>query len=50
MVSLQDDFGVAIGKEAIALGAQLLAKLLEIVDAAIEHDAQPKPGVEHRLL
>jgi hypothetical protein len=50
VIRFQDDFGVAVGEEAIALALQLRAQLAEIIDAAVESDSEPKLVVGHRLL
>ena len=45
----EDDFGVALGLEMVALDLQLGANLAEIVDLAIIGDDQPAIGGQHRL-
>src|SRR4249920_2048828 len=50
VIRFQDDFGVAVGEEAITLALQLRAQLAEIIDAAVESDSEPKLVVGHRLL
>ena len=49
-VGLEDHLGVAVGEEAVAERAQLHAQVAEVVDAAVEHDAQAELAVDHRLL
>src|SRR5262249_26295561 len=50
VVRLEDDLGVALGEEAIALLLERAAQVAEIVDAAVEHDREAERRIEHRLL
>ncbi|MDT4860254.1 hypothetical protein FQZ97_948040 [compost metagenome] len=47
---LDDDFCVAIGKEAVAFGFEFCAQFAEIVNAAVEHNADTQIGIDHGLL
>ena len=47
---LEDHFGVARGEEPVALGLELGAQLLVVIDAAVEHERQAELGIDHRLL
>src|SRR5581483_9106182 len=49
-VSLENDFGVAVGKEAIPLFLQFAAQFAEIVDAPVKGDGEPELAVDHRLV
>ena len=49
-ICFEDDFGVALGKEAIAFFPQFAAQLAKIIDAAVERDREPKFAVDHRLV
>jgi hypothetical protein len=49
MEGLQNDLGVAAGKEPVALGAQPATQLVVVVDAAVEHDGQAEFLVPHGL-
>lgn len=46
---LQHDLSVAVGEEAVALGLQLRAQLLVVVDAAVEGHGEPQLAIDHRL-
>ena len=48
-VEVQQDLGVGVGLEGIALGFELLAQLAVVVDFAVEGDAQAAIGSGHRL-
>jgi hypothetical protein len=39
-IGAQDDFGIAIGMESVALGDQFGAQLRVVVDGAVEHQRQ----------
>jgi hypothetical protein len=43
-IGLEDDLGVALGKEVIAPGAQLGAQFRVVVDGAVEHQRQVQFG------
>src|SRR5205085_2931428 len=46
---LQDHLGVAAREEAVAEPLKLVAKLLVIVDAAVEDEVEAELGIHHRL-
>src|SRR5258708_35911247 len=48
--SMDDDFGVGLGNEAVAERLQFGAHAFEIVDFAIEDDADRSVCAEHRLI
>src|SRR5690606_7055752 len=50
VIALQDYFGIAIGKEAVAARFQLSPYFAEVVNATIERDREPKLGIDHRLV
>jgi hypothetical protein len=47
---LDDDLGVALGKEAVAETLKLLAKFRIVVEAAVEDQGDPELGIDHGLL
>jgi len=47
--SLDHDLAVGGREEPVPVGSELLAQLLVVVDAAVEHQRQPEIGVDHRL-
>src|SRR4051812_12355027 len=49
-ISLQDDFGVASGKEAVSFRNQLGTQLSVIIDAAVKCHGESEFGIDHRLL
>ena len=49
VVGLGDHLGVGGGEEPVTVSPQLLAQLLVVVDAAVEHRDQPQFVVNHRL-
>jgi hypothetical protein len=50
VIGLEDDLGIAAGKEAVALVLQLAAQLAKIIDATIKGNGEAKLRVNHRLL
>jgi hypothetical protein len=50
VIRLEDDFGIATGKELISLGTELRFKLAIIVDASVEHDSHAEVRIDHWLL
>ena len=46
---LDQHLGVGGGEEPVAVALQLVAQLLVVVDAAVEHRGQAEVGVDHRL-
>ena len=50
VIAFQDDFGIAIGKEAVSERPQLSAQLPVVVDTAIEDDTDAKFIIDQRLL
>ena len=50
LVQVQDDFGVGIGREAVAAASSSAAQLHVVVDLAVEHDPQRSVLVADRLL
>ena len=49
-VGLEDDLGIAIRKEMVTKCTQPGPQVAEVVDTAVEHDAQAELVVDHRLL
>ncbi len=49
-IGLEDHFGIAVGKEVIALVLQLGAQLRIVVDGAVEDQGQPQLLVHHGLV
>ncbi len=49
MVALEQHFGIAFGKEAIAEVFQLCAQFGVVVDGAIEDHRQAESRIDHRL-
>ncbi len=47
---LDDDFGVAIRKEAITEVLKLFAQLRIIINASVKYERDPQFRVDHRLL
>ena len=50
LVEVRDHLGVALGREAVAARAQLVAQLAEVVDLAVEHDDDRAVLVGDRLI
>ena len=50
MIGLEDDLGVAVREETIALGLEFGPEFTEVVDAAVEDNAEPERRIDHRLL
>src|SRR5262249_18202922 len=50
VIGLEDDLGIAAGKEAVALVLQFAAQLAKIVDATIKGNGEAKLRINHRLL
>src|SRR5690606_1856168 len=48
-VCAQDDFGIAVRKKGVTFRFEFAPKGMMIVDAAVEDDAEPARGIEHRL-
>ena len=46
---LQNDLGVSMREEAVALFDELAAQFLIVVDATIENDCKPEIGIDHGL-
>src|SRR5260370_815795 len=49
VVGLQQDLGVAVREEPVAVFAQFAPQLLVVVDAAVPADGQPQFRIDHRL-
>ena len=49
VVGLEQDLGVAVGEEAVAVADQLLPQLLVVVDAAVPGDGEAQVRVDHGL-
>ena len=49
VVGLADHLGVGGGEELVAVAAELVAELLVVVDAPVEHHGQPQLRIRHRL-
>jgi len=48
-IGAQDDFGIAIGMESVALGDQFGADLRIVVDGAVEHQRKAGGIIQHGL-
>ena len=46
---MDEDFGIAVGSKTIAFAFELPAKILEVVDRAVEHHANRAVIGQHRL-
>ncbi len=49
VVGLEQDLGVAVGEEAVAVADQVLPQFLVVVDAAVPGDGQAQLRIDHRL-